>query len=125
MFGQTTVGVGGISSNASRVYRYEVVGLHQNEENDKNNYEIRRSGSVFVTVPYNRMNEEMQRIHRMGGKIVSIQPLTLDGDSDAKSEALTANQNLEAQGKNKAAGADLPKSSKGRSEATTERESES
>jgi len=66
MFGQTTVGVGGISSNASRVYRYEVVGLHQNQENDKNNYEIRRSGSVFVTVPYNRMNEEMQRITRMG-----------------------------------------------------------
>lgn len=76
MFGQTTVGVGGISSNASRVYRYEVVGLHQNEENDRNNYEIRRSGSVFVTVPYNRMNEEMQRITRMGGKIINIEPLT-------------------------------------------------
>ena len=76
MFGQTTVGVGGISSNASRVYRYEVVGLHQNEENDKNNYEIRRSGSVFMTVPYNRMNEEMQRITRMGGKIINIEPLT-------------------------------------------------
>lgn len=76
MFGQTTVGVGGISSNASRVYRYEVVGLHQNQENDKNNYEIRRSGSVFVTVPYNRMNEEMQRITRMGGKIINIEPLT-------------------------------------------------
>jgi len=67
------------------------------------------------------MNEEMQRIHRMGGKIVSIQPLTLDGDSDAKSEAVTANQNLEAQGKNKAAGADIPKSSEGHSEATTDR----
>ena len=76
MFGQTTVGVGGISSNASRVYRYEVVGLHQNEENDRNNYEIRRSGSVFITVPYNRMNEEMQRITRMGGKIINIEPLT-------------------------------------------------
>ena len=76
MFGQTTVGSGGISSNASRVYRYEVVGLRQNEENDKNNYEIRRSGSVFITVPYNRMSEEMQRILRMGGRIVSIKPLT-------------------------------------------------
>lgn len=76
MFGQTTVGTGGISSAASRVFRYEVVGLHQNEENDKNNYEIRNSGSVFVTVPYNRMNEEMQRITRMGGKIVNIEPLT-------------------------------------------------
>lgn len=78
MFGQTTVGNGGISSTASRVFRYEVVGLRQNEENDQNNYEIRRSGSVFMTVPYNRMNEEMQRILRMGGRIVSIQPLTAE-----------------------------------------------
>ncbi|OKH27423.1 phycobilisome linker polypeptide [Chroogloeocystis siderophila] len=77
MFGQTTVGNGGVSSNASRVFRYEVVGLRQNQETDKNNYDIRRSGSVFVTVPYNRMNEEMQRITRLGGKIVSIQPLSV------------------------------------------------
>jgi len=42
MFYQTTVGTGGISSAASRVFRY-VVGLRQNEENDKNNYEIGRS----------------------------------------------------------------------------------
>ena len=79
MFGQTTVGAGGISSNASRVFRYEVVGLRQNDETDKNNYEIRRSGSVFITVPYNRMNEEMQRILRMGGKIVNIESLTAAG----------------------------------------------
>jgi len=78
MFGQTTVGNGGISSNGSRVFRYEVVGLRQSEENDKNNYEIRHSGSVFMTVPYNRMNEEMQRITRMGGKIVNIEPLTAE-----------------------------------------------
>lgn len=77
MFGQTTVG-NGISSAASRVFRYEVVGLRQNEEADKNNYEIRRSGSVFITVPYDRMNEEMQRITRLGGKIINIQPLTAE-----------------------------------------------
>ncbi|MUL36077.1 phycobilisome linker polypeptide [Gloeocapsopsis dulcis] len=81
MFGQTTVGNGGVSSTASRVFRYEVVGWRQNQETDKNNYDIRRSGSVFVTVPYNRMNEEMQRITRLGGKIVSIQPLSVDGNS--------------------------------------------
>ncbi len=78
MFGQTTVGTGGISSSASRVFRYEVVGLRQNEENDKNNFPIRYSGSVFVTVPYDRMNDEMQRISRMGGRIVSIKPLTAE-----------------------------------------------
>lgn len=87
MFGQTTVGAGGISSNGSRVFRYEVAGLRQNEETDKNNYEIRRSGSVFMTVPYNRMNEEMQRITRMGGTIVSIQPLTAESALKPDSEA--------------------------------------
>jgi len=76
MFGQTTVGANGVSSASSRMFRYEVVGLRQNDETDKNNYEIRRSGSVFVTVPYSRMNEEMQRITRLGGKIVKIEPLT-------------------------------------------------
>lgn len=75
MFGQTTVSSGGLSSAASRVFRYEVVGMRQNSETDKNNYEIRQSGSVFVTVPYARMNEEMQRISRMGGKIVNIESL--------------------------------------------------
>lgn len=81
MFGQTTVGAGGIGSAASRVFKYEVVGLRQNDQTDKNNYEIRRSGSVFITVPYDRMNEEMQRITRLGGKIVKIEPLTVDNGS--------------------------------------------
>ncbi|MBE9015702.1 phycobilisome linker polypeptide [Chroococcidiopsis sp. CCALA 051] len=76
MFGQTTVGANGVSSASSRMFRYEVVGLRQNDETDKNNYEIRHSGSVFVTVPYSRMNEEMQRITRLGGKIVKIEPLS-------------------------------------------------
>ncbi|MBW4561404.1 MAG: phycobilisome linker polypeptide [Mojavia pulchra JT2-VF2] len=77
MYGQTTVGTGGISSADSRMFRYEVVGLRQNSETDKNKYNIRRSGSVFITVPYNRMNEEMQRINRLGGRIVGIHPLEL------------------------------------------------
>lgn len=76
MFGQTAVGSAANTPSGSRFFRYEVVGLRQNEENDKNNYAIRNSGSVFFTVPYNRMNEEMQRIARMGGRIVKIHPLT-------------------------------------------------
>lgn len=75
MFGQTTVSAGGISSSASRMFRYEVVGLRQNNETDKNNYQIRNSGSIFMTVPYDRMNEEMQRITRLGGRIVKIEAL--------------------------------------------------
>jgi phycocyanin-associated rod protein len=90
MFGQTATGNGGINSAASRVFRYEVVGLRQNQETDKNSYDIRRSGSVFVTVPYSRMNEEMQRITRLGGKIINIEQLTAesalkpDSESDGK-----------------------------------------
>ena len=82
MFGQTTVGNGGNSSAASRVFRYEVMGLRQNEVTDKNNYEIRRSGSVFITVPYARMNQEMQRITRMGGTIVNIESLSAESAPD-------------------------------------------
>lgn len=78
MFGQTTIGTGGLNSAASRTFRYEVVGLKQSVENDKNKYDIRNSGSVFVTVPYSRMNEEMQRILRQGGKIINITPLTAE-----------------------------------------------
>ncbi|BAB72489.1 phycobilisome linker polypeptide [Anabaena sp. FACHB-709] len=75
MFGQTTLGAGSVSSSASRVFRYEVVGLRQSSETDKNKYNIRNSGSVFITVPYSRMNEEYQRITRLGGKIVKIEQL--------------------------------------------------
>ncbi|HEY9647186.1 MAG TPA: phycobilisome linker polypeptide [Chroococcidiopsis sp.] len=58
----------------TRNFRYEVVGLRQNEATDRMGFPIRSSASVFITVPYSRMNEEMQRITRMGGKIVSITP---------------------------------------------------
>ncbi len=59
----------------SRLFLYEVQGLHQSAENDQMANPIRKSGSVFITVPYSRMNQEMQRITRMGGKIVSIRPI--------------------------------------------------
>lgn len=62
-----------------RSFRYEVTGLRQSAEADQANYSIRKSGSVFITVPYNRMNAEMQRISRLGGKIVSIQSIGAEG----------------------------------------------
>ena len=119
MFGQTALGSSRLSGAENRMFRYEVEGMRQTYENDQLSYPIRSSGSFIITVPYNRMNEEMQRINRMGGKIVSIEPLTLEGNSQAKSEAATANQNLQAEGKNKAAGADIPASSEAKSEAPT------
>lgn len=57
-----------------RCFRYEVTGLRQSEDTDGIDYQIRSSASVFITVPYSRMNEEMQRITRLGGKIVNITP---------------------------------------------------
>ena len=56
----------------SRVFLYEVVGIRQNEETDNRVPAIRNSGSIFIRVPYSRMNQEMQRIARLGGKIVNI-----------------------------------------------------
>ncbi|MCY7275279.1 MAG: phycobilisome linker polypeptide [Phormidesmis sp. CAN_BIN44] len=75
MLGQTAVGSAANTPSGSRMFRYEVVGLRQNDQTDQMNYPIRNSGSVFITVPYSRMNDEMQRILRMGGKIVNITPM--------------------------------------------------
>ena len=75
MLGQNAFGTATASPAQGRIFVYEVSGLRQSEETDKNGYPIRRSGSVFFQVPYSRMNQEMQRINRMGGTIVSIKPL--------------------------------------------------
>lgn len=72
------------SLSGSRVYLYEVVGLSQSDVTDRMNAPIRRSGSVFITVPYNRMNQEMQRITRMGGQIVSIRPWNGEGEANGQ-----------------------------------------
>ncbi|NEP58214.1 MAG: photosystem I reaction center subunit XII [Symploca sp. SIO2G7] len=89
MFGQIVAGTTGTTPSGGRCFRYEVSGLRQSEETDKTDYSIRSSGNVFITVPYRRMNEEMRRITRMGGKIVSIQPMSANTEptsSDAESE---------------------------------------
>ena len=75
MLGNALIGSSSGSPTKNRVFVYEVTGLKQSENNDSNSYPFRSSSSVFVTVPYSRMNEEMQRIGRMGGTIVNIQPL--------------------------------------------------
>lgn len=75
MYNPSVSGGNASSVAGSRLFLYEVQGLRQNAETDQMNTSIRKSGSVFLTVPYTRMNQEMQRITRMGGKIVSIRPL--------------------------------------------------
>lgn len=76
----------------SRLFIYEVEGLRQNQETDKMDYPIRRSGPVYITVPYSRMNQEMQRIARMGGKIVGIHPMTAGGVANGKVSSKSASQ---------------------------------
>ena len=76
MLSQNVAGKSTTSVSGSRCFRYEVTGLRQNKNTDNNGYPIRSSGSTLITVPYSRMNQEMERISRLGGTIVSIQPLT-------------------------------------------------
>ena len=75
MLGKSAISGRSSSLSGDRVFVYEVAGLKQNQENDSNDYAFRSSGNAFVSVPYNRMNEEMQRIGKMGGSIVNIQSL--------------------------------------------------
>ena len=110
MFGQTALGSKTLSDSANRMFRIEVEGMRQNREADELNYPIRSSSSIYITVPYSRMSEQMQRINRMGGKIVSIEPLTLEGESQPKMEATAAQQDLEAEGKPKTIGKQKQKS---------------
>ncbi len=81
MLAQNAFGSQTSTPSGNRIFLYEVEGLRQNSETDKTSYPIRKSGSTFIKVPYNRMNEEMQRITRLGGKIISIQPLSPNGAS--------------------------------------------
>ncbi|KST61902.1 phycobilisome linker polypeptide [Mastigocoleus testarum] len=75
MLGKSLIGGRSNSVSSNRIFVYEVTGLRQNDQNDANSYPFRTSGSVFIQVPYSRMNAEMVRITRMGGKIVGIRPL--------------------------------------------------
>ena len=87
MLGSPLIGGSSSSPSRNRVFVYEVTGLKQNEDNDGNSYAFRSSSSVFVRVPYNRMNEEMLRIGKMGGTIVGIKPLdSSNQSSDGESE---------------------------------------
>ena len=88
----------------NRTFVYEVVGLSQNGNSGNLSYSIRKSGSVFITVPYNRMQQEMRRITRLGGQIVSIKALS-NGNSSVEtttdSEATTKKSMTTAKPKKK------------------------
>ena len=74
MYNPSSTGSSVNSSTNSRLYVYEVEGLGRSGQASDLNIPIRRSGTVSITVPYGRMQQEMKRIMQLGGKIVSIHP---------------------------------------------------
>ncbi len=112
MYNPSAAGGASQSTYSSRLFIYEVEGLRQSPVTDKMDYPIRRSGTVFITVPYNRMNQEMQRIIRMGGKIVSIRPVTSDnganGHVSSSTEAPKSAQEIKPMTQAKAHKTDVP-----------------
>ncbi|MFN6580501.1 MAG: phycobilisome linker polypeptide [Aulosira sp. ZfuVER01] len=84
MLGQSALTRASSSSSSSRVFVYEVEGLRQNEQTENNKYQIRNSSTILIQVPYNRMNEEMRRITRLGGRIVGIRSAS---ESSTETEA--------------------------------------
>jgi phycocyanin-associated, rod len=86
MLGQSALVRGSASNAENRTFVYEVTGLHQNAETANHLYQFRNSSSVFIQVPYRRMNEEMQRINRLGGKIIGIRTVGSSAPTAAAEE---------------------------------------
>lgn len=65
------------------MYVFEVIGLGQGADAGVTKATVRQSGSTCFQIPYSRMSQTVQRISRMGGKILSIRPLGEAGGSAA------------------------------------------
>jgi ferredoxin--NADP+ reductase len=89
MYSPSGSGVATKTGANSRVFVFEVEGMRQGSDSDQLGYPIRRSGRVSITVPYERMNQEMRRISRLGGRIVNIRPC--NGNPSAESSATSGN----------------------------------
>jgi hypothetical protein len=87
MLGQSAFSRGSSATSDNRIFVYEVTGLQQNEATTQCEHQIRSSSSTFMQVPLNRMNETMQRIIKLGGKIVSIRPINQGAAAPAKQKA--------------------------------------
>ncbi len=59
----------------NRVFLYEVVIHLQMGKLNQIDGLFQRRGKFYLKVPYKRMSQEMQRITRLGGKIVNIIPI--------------------------------------------------
>lgn len=70
------------STYDNRMFVYEVEGLGNKSVAGVNADATRKVGRSFISVSYSRMNQEMQRILRLGGKIVAIHPAASFATSD-------------------------------------------
>ncbi|MFS8740625.1 phycobilisome linker polypeptide [Synechococcus sp. O70.2] len=75
MFGQSTSSPEALTEAGSRVYKIEYTGLLNPPDALTTSAKVRRS-TATLTVPYSRLSAEMQRILRMGGKVLRVTPLT-------------------------------------------------
>ena len=75
--------------NNSRTFLFEVVGISEKGDSALS-YPIRKSGTTLIRVPYSRMNQEIDRITRLGGTIVNITPIGAENSTVAKTPAPTA-----------------------------------
>lgn len=79
-----------------RCFLFEVVGI-SNQGSNNLDYPIRQSGSTFIAVPYSRMNQEMNRINHLGGKIIKITPMGINTPISAKSLSSSSNSTTNPQ----------------------------
>ncbi len=71
-----------------RTFIYEVAGMQQNPETENSIPVIRHSRTTMIQVPFSRMGDFMQRMNRVGGRIVAIHTSPSAGaDPSASAEA--------------------------------------
>ncbi len=111
MYNPSVAGGNANTEFGSRMYVIEATGFGQGSNSGVFTSAVRRSGTTFSRVPYSRMNQEVQRISRLGGKIVSISPFNAESAAASSStqsgSTSTMTQSTPA-AKKKKPGADVP-----------------
>ncbi|MGK7878880.1 MAG: DUF1816 domain-containing protein [Crocosphaera sp.] len=72
----------------NRVFLYEVIINPKMGKPSQINGLFQRRGKFYIKVPYERMSKEMQRISRLGGKIISIVSLSPLDDFSVDNEPI-------------------------------------
>jgi hypothetical protein len=71
MYGVSAVGGAGLTESGSRVFRIEFTGVVNPVSSLATSDKVRHSVQS-LTVPYSSMSQTVQRILKMGGKIVQV-----------------------------------------------------